>query len=286
MNLIILLFCCLILKQISAQFDLQYIGDYVTHEDEAKRQFCDTKYCLLDADNLFNAATQNVTVQPCSDFKEFALGTFIKYRAINDRDRYNGFLLDVQAAHHERQRKILAAKVDNKDTQLTKSMKIFFSKCVDSGYVRRNGIREMREYLKSMGLNFYPEKKQSDFNLSKLFERLPEQALSILLSLKLERCNPPDDKEKEFLCLRQQRLDTPELWYLIGYEDMLFEMNRVHLNSSFSDKFRAEFRDIAQKQYLFYKLQVRSTIKSFCSQCCNYFTSRTKPSEKRTQHRS
>lgn len=265
MNLIILLFCCLILKEISAQFDLQYIGDYVTREDEAKRQFCDTKYCLLDADNLFNAATQNVTVQPCSDFKEFALGTFIKYRAINDRDRYNGFLLDVQAANHERQRKVLAAKVDNKDTQLTKSMKIFFSKCVDSGYVRQNGIREMREYLKSNGLNFYPEETQSDFNLSKFFERLPEQALSILLNLKLERCYPLDGEENELLCLRRQQLGTPELWYLIGYVEMLFEMNRVHLNSSFADKYKADFNDIARKQYLFYKLQVRNTIKIVCT---------------------
>lgn len=246
------LFCSSVLTPIEAQFELQFIGDYVSLDDEAQRQFCDTKNCLLDANNLFHAATQNLSVHPCIDFKEFSLGTFVKYRAINDRDRYNGFLLDVQNAHHERQRKILSAKIDSKDTQLTKNMKNFFSKCVNSSYIRSHGVQEMRDYLKLFGLHFHPEINQSDFNLTNLFENLPEQAISVFLRQQLKRCT---NNKREYLCLRTEFLSNPEIWYA-GYEGMLFEINRF-VNTSFPDAFKEEFRNIAFTQYVFYKLQVR-----------------------------
>lgn len=235
-----------------AQFDLQFIGNYVTTSDASNRVFCDSKYCVLDANDLFYAATQNASVRPCEDFKEFALGTFIKYRALNDRDRYNGFLLDIQASHHERQRKVLSADInESKDIPLVKIMKKLFSQCVDSRYVNQNGPLEIREYLLSRGLSFYPHSEQPNFNLTKLFEEEPEDALIDFLRLKLVRCQHSHNKSLEVLCLRSTDRQKTELWFA-GITNML----EIFRNSSDEEIYRKEFRDIAKKSYEFQKLQV------------------------------
>lgn len=72
-------------KEAVSTFELQYLGDYLTDEEYQSLEKCDHKYCILDGDELFYAATQNSSVHPCDDIREFAMGTFWKYRAINER---------------------------------------------------------------------------------------------------------------------------------------------------------------------------------------------------------
>lgn len=133
------------------QFDLQYLGKYVTVETEKAREFCDTKLCLLDQNDLFYSATQKASVDPCSDFKEFALGTFIKYRALNDRYAHNGFADDVQHVLDEMRRKVFAEKIDAlKDSRVIKVMKNSFVKCVTSSelWVKIRGIILMKFFYR------------------------------------------------------------------------------------------------------------------------------------------
>lgn len=133
-KIVLFILTTIAIKNSTAQFDLQYLGKYVTLETEKSREFCDTKLCLMDQNDLFYAATQKATVDPCSDFKEFSLGTFIKYRALNDRYAHNGFADDVQRKHDEERRKVLAEKIDDlKDSRVFKVMKNSFEKCVTSG---------------------------------------------------------------------------------------------------------------------------------------------------------
>src|SRR5690349_8673314 len=95
MKILLLIF---VVCSIEAQnsFELQYIGDSLSQEEATERKLCDTKYCLLDAQYLFYGATQNESVRPCDDFKEFAVGTLAKYQSVNDRIPYAGFLFDFQ----------------------------------------------------------------------------------------------------------------------------------------------------------------------------------------------
>lgn len=117
-----------------AQFDLQHLGKYVSVEQRIEEEVCETKYCMLDANYLFYAATQNSTVEPCDDFREFAMGTFIKFRALNDRYEFNGFDLDLLNDYWELLRKVLAAEInEEKDSRIHKVMKNHFRKCVSSG---------------------------------------------------------------------------------------------------------------------------------------------------------
>jgi hypothetical protein len=117
-----------------AEFELEFLGNYVSEDEEKSRDFCESKYCAMDTNELLYAATQNASVDPCVDFKEFALGIYIKFRALNDRYEFNGFQSDMQKAHIHRQKTVLAAEIDKKnDTRIFKVMKNFYQKCIDAG---------------------------------------------------------------------------------------------------------------------------------------------------------
>lgn len=124
---------CVILAAVNAEFELQYIGDKISSDAAQQQNFCDSEYCLSDSHLLFYAATQNASVDPCLDFKEFSMGSLIKYRALHERYFSIGLLADTKRLHEERQRKLLASKRNlEKDHRVFKAMKNFFRKCVDS----------------------------------------------------------------------------------------------------------------------------------------------------------
>lgn len=117
----------------ASEFNLEYIGDSLSEEEASARDFCITKYCVDDAEILFKAATRNASVDPCLDFKEFSMGSFIKDQEIPERYFAIGLLPDTQRRHEERLRRLLQSDVDEKnDPRVFKVMKNFFGKCVGS----------------------------------------------------------------------------------------------------------------------------------------------------------
>lgn len=80
-----LILTTLAIKESVATFDIQFLGDYLTDDQYYKQEKCLKKYCIVDGDELFYAASRNTSIRPCDDFKEFAMGTFFKYRALNER---------------------------------------------------------------------------------------------------------------------------------------------------------------------------------------------------------
>ena len=117
-------------------FDSQYLGNYTSFEEYNKRELaCDTTICLLDSQRLLLAATHNRTIKPCDDFREFAVGRFIKLGALDDRKESIGFYNDVLAQYYERIRKVLAAIIDESDIRPLKIAKNFSRKCVNSGEI-------------------------------------------------------------------------------------------------------------------------------------------------------
>lgn len=239
---------------VAGQFDLQFIGDSVSELD---RDYCESKYCLLDANILFYAATQNASVKACDDFKEFSLGTFIKYRAVDDREQYNGLWGDVRTVHNEKQRKLLAEKInESKDSRVVKVMKKYFAQCVNATFVKGDGTKDFRDYFKSFGISIYPTVDQSNFNMSKVFDEEPEESTYLLLKHELQRCPHPNDDSKEILCLKSVgSWKNPELIF-DGYADVLYEMNNIYKNASFGEYFQKEFKKISSRMLDFYRLQV------------------------------
>jgi hypothetical protein len=69
MKIFLLIF--LVVAKASAQFENQYIGDFLSPEEVENRTYCESKYCLIDAQLLFYAATQNKSVGERLDHRSF-----------------------------------------------------------------------------------------------------------------------------------------------------------------------------------------------------------------------
>lgn len=128
----VFLLVCLLSVINCAEFDLQYIGNHLSDNEVNQLAFCDNEFCLSDSNILFYAATQNASVDPCLDFKEFSMGSLIKFRALHERYWSIGLLQDTKRLHEERQRKLLAKTSAKTDHRVFKVLKNFFQKCVDS----------------------------------------------------------------------------------------------------------------------------------------------------------
>lgn len=115
--------------------DTSSFGNFLTEDQASNLELCSSKFCLLDAGRLLEAATSDRQVNPCEDFKEFSMGNFIKYRALHDRYDRVGFLYDVLSTHQERQRKALKASIVEGESRVFKIVKNFFQQCVDSGNI-------------------------------------------------------------------------------------------------------------------------------------------------------
>lgn len=117
-----------------ASFENQYLGHSITFDQYNDLELaCDTMICLRDAQRLLLPETQNKTIEPCDDFKEFAVGQFIKFRALNERYEYLGFNYELQLLNWERLRKVLARRINDTDIKPFKIAKNYFQKCVNSG---------------------------------------------------------------------------------------------------------------------------------------------------------
>ena len=115
----------------NASKELKSLGNYTINSDIS--EVCETKLCLLDANRLLDASTDLWTINPCSDFKEFSVGNFIRYKALHDRYDRIGFLYDTLSAHHGRLRKLLSAPIRETESFVSKIAKNFFQKCINSG---------------------------------------------------------------------------------------------------------------------------------------------------------
>ena len=124
------------LATVNCQFESQYLGHHYTREEYDNLGLgCDTTICLRDAQRLLLAATQNKTIEPCDDFKEFSMGRFDELGALNERYDSIGFENDVKLLDWERYRKVLATRINEKDIKPIKIAKNYFQKCVNSGNI-------------------------------------------------------------------------------------------------------------------------------------------------------
>ena len=96
------------------EFPLQYIGNSVSVEEANARDLCRNKYCAEDSEILFYAETQNTSVDPCVNFREFTLGTFLKFRAVNDRYGESELFFHLKSLELEKLRKMLSSNIKEK----------------------------------------------------------------------------------------------------------------------------------------------------------------------------
>lgn len=91
-----------------------------------------SKACLLDAARLIEFASDDEVLQPCDDFREFALGKLTQYRSMHEDYDKTGFLSD-SLAHHLRLEKILNSPLKEEESKVHTIAKNFFQKCTNEG---------------------------------------------------------------------------------------------------------------------------------------------------------
>lgn len=125
------IFCVLINK--SAGFVSQLLGNYLTDGEYQNQSFCETKVCMLDAGRLiYSASHDSSSIDPCNDFKTFAMGEFFKYRVPNARYTSTSFLNDVKLQYQEKQKRNLKKPIQPNEPKYFKVTKNFFQKCINS----------------------------------------------------------------------------------------------------------------------------------------------------------
>lgn len=132
-----ILFLLLVLTAKATEFNLEYVGDSLSNAEANARDFCVTKYCASDSEILFHAATQNTSVDPCTDFKEFSMGTFIKEQELPESYFSVGLLPETQRLHERRLQKLLEENDQKNDPRVFKVMKNFYEKCNSSCEFRK-----------------------------------------------------------------------------------------------------------------------------------------------------
>lgn len=60
--------------------EIESLGNYLTNDQVSQENLCGIKECLLDAGRLVEAATDQWSVNPCDDFREFSMGNFIRLK--------------------------------------------------------------------------------------------------------------------------------------------------------------------------------------------------------------
>ncbi|KAL7023980.1 hypothetical protein ACKWTF_012861 [Chironomus riparius] len=163
-------------------------------------EICGTKVCLQDASRLLKYITTNKSVKPCNDFKEFALGSFIRNQTQQDR---SGFLFDNLKLHRERQKKLLQMPINKSDRRVFKIAKNFYQKCVDPEYIQRHGKTEVEDFLKNKtfplidGADWWPDQVNLTSNI---FD--PSWKLDFFLAYTMSRCRNPRDPDGEIICFK------------------------------------------------------------------------------------
>lgn len=114
-------------------FEVQVFGDSISIEEYNSREFCSSKYCIMDSNRLISSVTQNKSIRPCDDFKTYAMGEFLKYRAINDRYPVLSFEIEVQNRFDSKERVLLSKAINDNDPKMFKVIKNYYHKCVTSG---------------------------------------------------------------------------------------------------------------------------------------------------------
>lgn len=65
--------------------NVRLLRNRVSDDEIITENLCVTKVCLLDVAHLLESASDQEFIEPCDDFKEFALGKFLTRSSLNDR---------------------------------------------------------------------------------------------------------------------------------------------------------------------------------------------------------
>nr|CAD7453830.1 unnamed protein product [Timema tahoe] len=178
------------------------------------RKVCLTEECVRTASSLL--AAMDRAANPCTDFFQFACGTWNKKHVIPE-DRSSISTFEVLADQLQVILKgVLEEPVNEQDNAATQKAKLFYNSCMNIHQIRKLGDRPLREVLESLGgwpvavRNWEPPPFPVETLLGRLRGEFNEGVL-------IEQWVGPDDKNSSvnILQLDQMQLALPSRDYYL-----------------------------------------------------------------------
>nr|CAD7394954.1 unnamed protein product [Timema cristinae] len=183
-------------------------------EEVIARKVCLTEECVRTASSLL--AAMDRAANPCTDFFQFACGTWNKKHVIPE-DRSSISTFEVLADQLQVILKgVLEEPVNEQDNAATQKAKLFYNSCMNIHQIRKLGDRPLREVLESLGgwpvtvRNWEPPPFPVETLLGRLRGEFNEGVL-------IEQWVGPDDKNSSvnILQLDQMQLALPSRDYYL-----------------------------------------------------------------------
>lgn len=115
-------------------FDCAYLKNYSEFQS---KEVCFTEICLSEAQKILNYMDE--TVDPCTDFYEFACGKFRQDTVIpNNREKVTVFTL-IKDKVNEQMRSIFDEPIHSSEANAFKLVKTFVRSCVNATKLNENG---------------------------------------------------------------------------------------------------------------------------------------------------
>ena len=110
---------------------------------------CLTKGCVKAAADLINSLDE--TVDPCSDFYNFACGNFVKETVIPDHQTSYGSFSMVRDKLNLRLRKLFEGKPIGNEPQAYQNVRNYFQACMDTKGIEEKSVEHLRALLDDIG---------------------------------------------------------------------------------------------------------------------------------------
>jgi len=110
---------------------------------------CMTPGCIVAASELINSMDQ--TVDPCTDFYQFACGGFIAETFVPDHQNRVSSLSIINEEMNKRLRKILEAEAHSTEPNVFEHVKNFFHSCMDKETIEKSSFNDIKEIVAKVG---------------------------------------------------------------------------------------------------------------------------------------
>merc|ERR1711936_1269542 len=121
----------------------------LTRQAPPGSKVCLTKGCVKAAADLINSMDE--TVDPCSDFYNFACGNFIKETVIPDHQTSTGSFSLVRDKLNLRLRKLFEGKPTGNEPQAYQNVRNYFHACMDTKGIEEKSVEHLKAMLDDIG---------------------------------------------------------------------------------------------------------------------------------------
>merc|ERR1711936_1194452 len=121
----------------------------LTRQAPPGSKVCLTKGCVKAAADLIKSMDE--TVDPCSDFYNFACGNFIKETVIPDHQTSYGSFSIVRDKLNLRLRKLFEGKPGGNDPQAYQNVRNYFQACMDTESIEEKSVEHLKALLDDIG---------------------------------------------------------------------------------------------------------------------------------------